>query len=202
MTNRIWTPDDEEQVPRRLEAASRKLDCVSPKAVVVACLIKPNGNKKWYEGSNRIMTVGHNYYAAKIAGTVPSPSFADPAMELGTGATAGFDSSDIMTRADLTPKVPLSLKRIDASSGYPKVSDPDPDNAIPILPRILTWRVTYDTSEAIGTNISHVILLDYAGGSPGASDPVISLAALLIPVPSKTASDALKIFINHEFRSP
>jgi hypothetical protein len=83
-----------------------------------------------------------------------------------------------------------SAKAIDAT--YPLVNDGDSDNT-GAGTDIATYRVSYLTSEANGS-IDDVILTN---PTPGASEPCIMHADGLAV--TKSASDTLKVFVNHTF---
>jgi hypothetical protein len=80
-------------------------------------------------------------------------------------------------------------KAIDGT--YPQVNDGDTDNAGAGVD-IITYRVSFGTTEVNGA-IDDVILTN---PSPGASEPIIMHADGLAT--TKTSSDTLKVFVNHE----
>lgn len=83
-----------------------------------------------------------------------------------------------------------SGKAID--SGYPAVNDGDSDNTGAAVDSV-TYRVSFLTSEVNGS-IDDVILTN---PTPGASEPIIQHADGLAV--TKTSSDTLKVFVNHNF---
>lgn len=148
------------------------------------------GSKRVIQSRNLIMTTGDEYYAQRSAVEAPT-NFAYPAMELGTAGNAIAKSN---TRADLTAKVTGSLKEIDAT--YPTTADPDSDNT-GAGPGVVTYRVSYELGEANAAAISRVVITNFQGGTPGASEPLL-MHASLTPF-TKTSSDILKMFVNHTF---
>jgi len=178
---------------------------VGIRGVVVACLFGPDGKLKHRTECHNIVTNdGDLYYAERAAllttGTPISPvptNFTDangvPDMifELYT-ATGSSAPAKANNRSNLGTLITNSAQVVDAT--YPLVNDPDGDNTGSGVD-IVTYRVSYTTANANGSDIDDIILTN---PSPGASEVLIAHATLGAPF-TKTSSDTLKVFVNHEF---
>lgn len=161
------------------------------KGMVVAILRnEKTGETKVMKAKNIVTDAGDLHYAQRGAAETPT-NFTTAAMELGTAGDAPGKTSN---RSNVTTKVSSSLKQIDGT--YPQTNDSDGDNT-GAGTDIVTWRVSYGTSEANGTGIDRVIITNYAGGTPGASEAVLMYATFTSF--NKTSSDTLKMFVNHTF---
>jgi len=159
------------------------------------CIVKENndtGDKTWYYAKNIVTNDGDLYYAQQAVETTPTSDFggSDGRMELRTGSATpakGHVYSDVST------PVTASRKAIDA--GYPKVSDADSDNT-GAGADIVTWRTSWTTSDF---NANAIIggCIHVGGASPASGAKVLSHFS--ITSFNKTASDTLKIFVNHTF---
>ena len=159
------------------------------------CIVKENndtGDKTWYYAKNIVTNDGDLYYAQQAVETTPTSDFggSDGRMELRTGSATpakGHVYSDVAT------PVTASRKAIDA--GYPKVSDADSDNT-GAGADIVTWRTSWTTSDF---NANAIIggCIHVGGASPASGTKVLSHFS--ITSFNKTASDTLKIFVNHTF---
>ena len=160
------------------------------------CIVKENtetGEKTWYYTHNIVTNDGDLYYAQQAVETgTPTSDFGGSSgrMELRTGsATPAKDD----VYSDVTTPVTASRKIID--SGYPKVSDSDSDNT-GAGADIVTWRTSWTTSDFNATAIIGGCI-HVGGASPSAGTKVLSHFS--ITSFNKTASDTLKIFVNHTF---
>ncbi len=150
------------------------------------------------ESENIVTNDGDLFYAERGAlltvgspiGPVPT-NFTDangvPDMEMSLFTSGGAPTK---TSVFNTPTTQIgSAKAIDAT--YPLVNDGDGDNTGAGVD-IVTYRVSFTTAEVNGT-IDDVVL-----ANPGASGavPVIQHADGLSV--TKTSSDTLKVFVNHE----
>lgn len=161
-------------------------------AVIVAVLVNPTTLRpeQVHITKNLITNEGDRYYAQRGAGESPT-HFTSPAIELGTAGAAPAKTSN---RSNVTTKVSGSLKQVD--SGYPKTDDDDVRNAANADVDVVTYRVTYNTGEANTANIDRVIITNWAAGSPGASEVVLSYAVFGAPF-TKTSAQQLFVFVNH-----
>ena len=111
-------------------------------------------------------------------------------MELRTGSATPAKGD---TYTSVT--TPITASRKVKDSGYPKTNDSDSDNT-GAGTDIVTWRTSWTTSDFNATAIIggcfHV-----GGASPGSSDKLLTHYS--ITSFNKTASDTLKIFVNHTF---
>jgi len=159
------------------------------------CIVRENqdtGDKTWLYAKNIVTNDGDLYYAQKSVGGTPTTDFggSDGRMELRTGsATPAKDD----VYSDVTTPVTASRKAKD--SGYPKTADDDSDNTGSGTD-IVTWRTSWTTSDFNATAIIGGCF--HAGGASPASGSKL-LTHFSITSFNKTASDTLKIFVNHTF---
>ena len=159
------------------------------------CIVKENndtGDKTWYYAKNIVTNDGDLYYAQQAVETTPTSDFggSDGRMELRTGSATPAKGH---VYSDVTTPITASRKAIDA--GYPKVSDGDSDNTGSGAD-IVTWRTSWTTSDF---NANAIIggCIHVGGASPASGTKVLSHFS--ITSFNKTASDTLKIFVNHTF---
>ena len=163
------------------------------------CVVKTNtitGEKSWHYGKNIVTNDGDLYYAQQAVEATPTSDFggSNGRMELRTGSATPA-KADVFTQ--VTTPIPTSIQEIDST--YPKVNDGDSDNTGSGTD-IATWRTSWTTgdfnSNAIIGGCIHV-----AGGNSGATTPGATklLPHFSITSFNKTASDTLKIFVNHTF---
>lgn len=170
--------------------------------LVVVLENQKTGEKRVYTSKNIVTNAGDLYYAERGAllttGTPISPvptnftdtnGVPDMIMELYNGASSAPAKGN--DRSAMAGLVTGSAKAMD--TGYPKVNDADSDNTGAGVD-IITYRVSYLTSEANASNIADVILTN---PTPGASEPLLMHAEFGAPF-TKTSSDTLKVFVNHE----
>jgi len=138
-------------------------------------------------GLNIVTNDGDVYYAELACEETPTDDFdaAGAGFRLGTNAAApGKTDTDVGTEDT------AGRKATDAT--YPQTSDPDGDNTGSGVD-IATWRVSYLTSEANIVSIAEGAICD---------DRVTPTAALthflFASTFTKTSSDTLKVFVNHE----
>ena len=136
---------------------------------------------------NLVTNDGDEYYAESSVAETPSNDFdaAGAGWRLGTGSTAATK-----TDTDVTTEDAAGRKATDAT--YPRTSDPDGDNT-GAGNDIVTWRVSYTTAEANITNIREAAIVDDRTTPTAALTHFVFGAAF-----TKTSSDTLKIFSNHE----
>ncbi len=173
----------EKVLVNKLMGKKVKLVDGSEKVCNVVAVLKneETGEIKAIPGANIVTNDGDQYYAEAITGT---PSWTVGGMRLGTGTT-----SPIKTDTDVTTFLSGSGKAID--SGYPTTNDSDTDNTGAGVD-VVTWRVSYTTSEANGTGIAELAIVD------DIATPTKALChALFAATLDKTSSDTLKVFVNH-----
>lgn len=163
--------------------------------VVHACLIDAKtGKKRYYKTKNIVTNDGDLFYAERAVKTAIPSNFVDGSgdfdgiMELYNGASAAPAKTNI--RSNLAGLVG-SGKAMD--SGYPKINDDDTDNPGRAAD-IITYRVSFLTSEVNGANIDDVIITN---PSPAAGEVLLMHAEFAAPF-TKTSSDTLKVWVNHE----
>jgi len=160
------------------------------------CIVKENtttGQKTWLYTHNIVTNDGDLYYAQQAVETgSPTSDFggSDGRMELRTGSATPAKGH---VYSDVTTPVTASRKIIDST--YPKVSDSDSDNTGSGAD-IVTWRTSWTTSDFNATAIIGGCI--HVGGASPASG-VKLLTHFSITSFNKTASDTLKIFVNHTF---
>lgn len=175
--------------------------------VVLVLRDAATGKKKWTRKYRNLITdAGDLYYAERGAllttGTPISPvptnftdtnGVPDMIMELYDDTPANSAPGKANDRGDLLGTIaPSSAKAIDAT--YPMVNDSDGDNTGAGVD-VVTYRVSYITSEANLADIDDLILTN---PSPGATEPLIMHAEFGAPF-TKTSADTLKVFVNHTF---
>lgn len=149
----------------------------------------------YHFGRNIVTNDGDKFYATQGVGCTPAGALdfdgANGRLQLRNSADTPAATDN---RSNVLGLQATTRKAIDAC--YPKVNDGDTDNPGTVGCDVGTWRVSYLTSEANVSCIQGGIIC--AGGAcPGACQQLLthfSIAAF-----SKTASDTLKMFINHTF---
>lgn len=172
------------------ESTVRKV--INTKVVVV--LERADGTKQVHESKNIVTDAGDLFYAQRGVSTLPTnftdgSSVFDGIMELYNGASSAPAKGN--NRSSLAGLVTGSAKAMDST--YPKVNDGDTDNT-GAGTDIVTYRVSYLTSEANAANIADVIITN---PSPGASEALLMHAEFAAAF-TKTSSDTLKVFVNHQ----
>jgi len=159
------------------------------------CIVRENqdtGDKTWLYAKNIVTNDGDLYYAQKSVGGTPTSDFggSDGRMELRTGSATPAKAH---VYSDVTTPVTASRKAKDNT--YPKTADDDSDNT-GAGADIVTWRTSWTTSDFNATAIIGGCF--HAGGASPASGAKL-LTHFSITSFNKTASDTLKIFVNHTF---
>ncbi len=159
------------------------------------CIVRENqdtGDKTWLYAKNIVTNDGDLYYAQKSVGGTPTTDFggSDGRMELRTGSATPAKAH---VYSDVTTPVTASRKVKDNT--YPKTADDDSDNT-GAGADIVTWRTSWTTSDFNATAIIGGCF--HAGGASPASGAKL-LTHFSITSFNKTASDTLKIFVNHTF---
>jgi len=161
-------------------------DGIERECNVVAILTHADGTETAILGANIVTDAGDRYYAEKACGQTPNKDFAAGGMRLGTGSTAPAKAD-----ADVTTFVAGSGKAVDAT--YPKTGDADTDNTGAGLD-IVTWRVSYATTEANSAGINEGAVVDNITTPTAAHCHWLFAASF-----TKTSTDTLKVFVNHQF---
>lgn len=159
------------------------------------CIVRENqdtGDKTWLYAKNIVTNDGDLYYAQKSVGGTPTSDFggSDGRMELRTGSATPAKAH---VYSDVTTPVTASRKIKDST--YPKTADDDSDNT-GAGADIVTWRTSWTTSDFNATAIIGGCF--HVGGASPASGSKL-LTHFSITSFNKTASDTLKIFVNHTF---
>jgi hypothetical protein len=139
-------------------------------------------------GINIVTTAGDVYYAQMAAGEAPTNDFDGAASGLRLG-----DDNTAPTKADtdVTNFLAGSAHALDAT--YEKTNDGDSDNT-GAGANVVTWRYSYTTGEGNVNGIEEGAIVD------DRTTPTVALTHFLFAAPfNKTATDTLKVFINHEF---
>ena len=159
------------------------------------CIVKEDtltGKKTWFHTHNIVTNDGDLFYAQQSVGETPTSDFDGTSgrMELRTGTVTPAKAN---VYSDLTTPVTTSRKAIDTN--YPKTNDGDGDNT-GAGTDIVTWRTSWTTSDFNATGIVGGCI--HVGGASPASGTKL-LTHYTITSFDKTASDTLKIFVNHTF---
>lgn len=127
---------------------------------------------------------GTTHLLALATGTAPPNAF--DALELGQGLNTPTIAD---TRASLTSKIPGSL--IQVANGYPIANDQDIRNSGRGA-NVFTWKFVYPEG-ALQILCSNLIVTNYQGGAPGASEPVMVSANETFV---KRPDQVLTVFVN------
>jgi hypothetical protein len=163
------------------------------------------GEKKVFKTHNIVTDAGDLYYAERGAlltsgtpiGPVPTNftdanGVPDMIMEMYDNTPANNAPDKAANRSDLLGTLATGSDQV-IDSTYPKVNDGDSNNT-GAGTDIITYRVSYATADANLADITDLILTN---PSPGASEPVIMHAEFAASF-TKTSSDTLKVFVNHQ----
>jgi hypothetical protein len=139
-------------------------------------------------GINIVTTKGDIYYAQMVSSESPTNDFdgANSGLRLGSTATTPTKADN-----DVTTFLATSGHALDAT--YERTVDPDTDNTGSGA-NIVTWRFSYLTSEGNVSSIQEGAIVDHRTTPTGALTHFLFAASF-----SKTSSDTLKVFVNHEF---
>ena len=158
------------------------------------CIVKENqetGKKTWLYAKNIVTNDGDLFYAQQAASETPTNDFtgASGRMQVRTGAVTPA-KTDVYTQ--FTTPVSGSNKIIDAT--YPMTNDGDGDNT-GAGTDIVTWRTSWTTGDFTANLIIGGCI--HIGGASPTTEAL--LTHFDITSFNKTASDTLKIFVNHTF---
>jgi len=169
--NGLWTPDN-----------------VVPLKGNVMAILRPDlgeGDPLLFVGKNIVTNDGDIYYAERAAVDTITTDFSN-----GTAGLRLGSSSAAVGKTDTTVTTFISGAATAVDSGYPQVTDPDADNTGDGAD-IVSWRYQY-SSGAFSAAVKEGAIVDNDGA------PTKALNHFLITEFTKTNSDTLKMFINHE----
>jgi hypothetical protein len=135
---------------------------------------------------NIVTDAGDTYYAQSAAGETPTNTFDE--LELGTAGTPGKTAD----RSDFTP---IASTQKAETATYPKTNDGDSDNTGAGVD-IVTHQFAYAAGDFNNGAITHGWITNT---TPGASEPLLTGFAFTGGSFAKTASDTLKVIVNHTF---
>ncbi len=143
-------------------------------------------NKELTYGANLVGDAGDIFYAQLGAAETPTNDFKMHELGAGGQTTAVAKGDD---RGDLKGNIAGTQKNTPA--GYPQSNDTDTDNT-GAAADVTTWLVSYTTSDFNNTDIQGGIITNTG---PATAEPI--LTRYIITAFAKTATDTLKIFVNH-----
>lgn len=139
-----------------------------------------------FPGANIVTNDGDKYYAQMAAGEAPTNDFdaAAAGLRMGSSGTAP-------TKADTDVTTFLAGTGLTIDATYERTADPDADNTGSGVD-VITWRYSYGTSQGNATGIQEGAIVD------NFTTPTKALTHFLFGASfNKTASDTLKVFVNH-----
>ncbi len=143
-------------------------------------------DKELFYGANLVGDAGDIFYAQLGASETPTNDF--KMHELGSAAqTPAVTKAD--DRGDLKNQIASTQKN--SAATYPLSNDTDTDNT-GAAADVTTWLVSYTTGDFNDTDITGGIITNTG---PGTSEPI--LTRYILTTFKKTATDTLKIFVNH-----
>lgn len=169
------------------EFMANEKESIVGRAIAILENVK-TGKRRIIHGLNIVTNDGDTYYAQMACGEAPDDDFdgASAGIRLGSDNTAP-DKADI----DVTTFLAGTDHDLDAT--YERTADPDSDNTGSGVD-IVTWRFSYLTSEGNQNGIIEGAIVD------DQTTPTAALTHFLFAASfNKTASDTLKVFVNHEF---
>lgn len=177
-----------DQLVERVRQENHRDDSIAVTGQVLAILRNELlGAELVMPGANIVTNDGDIYYAQMICSETPTDDFdaAASGLRLGSSNTAPTKSD-----TDVTTFLATSGHALDAT--YEKTNDGDADNTGAGVD-IVTWRYSYLTSEGNVSGIQEGAIVD------NRTTPTAALTHFLFAASfSKTSSDTLKCFINHE----
>ncbi len=161
-------------------------------SVVFVLKNEETGEKRTFHSKNIVTNDGDIYYAEAGALASPTNTFGNSGtgiMILGTAGNAPAKDSNF---GDFTTEAAAGARK-SWDSTYPLVDDPDGDNTGAGVD-ITTYRVSYGTGDANSSGIDRVCI---ANNGVSSGNPLLMYST--ISSVNKTASDTLKVFVNHTF---
>lgn len=172
-----------------------------PRNNVIACLGKPEVSPSgitdiilnWFYGDNIVTNDGDIFYAQQAVTESPSANedFEAGRMELQNPGIQDTPAKDD-TYTDVTTPITASRKVFVASPNYPLRNDADSDNTGAGVD-VVTYLTSYTTGDFNATGINGGTIHDNASPVGGTK----LLTHFSITAFNKTASDTLKMFVNH-----
>lgn len=147
------------------------------------------GEKKVYKTRNIITNAGDVYYAQQAGDETPTNAFDTLWLGTATSSAAPAKTSD----SDDLDFIASSAKLVKAT--YPLTNDGDADNT-GAGTDILTWTFEYAAGDFNNADIGDGQI---GVGAHGAAEPVLTHFEFTGGAFEKTASDTLKVIVNHEF---
>ena len=135
---------------------------------------------------NIVTDAGDVYYAQSAVGETPTNDF--DSLELGSAGTPAKGAD----RSDFTPIA--STEKLETAT-YPKTNDGDSDNTGAGVD-VATHQFAYAAGDFNHAAITHGWITN---PTPGASEPILTGFAFTGGAFAKTASDTLKVIVNHTF---
>lgn len=164
---------------------SGKVDVIGNVVAVLDNVIM--GHRRIIHGANIVTNDGDVYYAESICAETPTDDFdgGTSGIRLGSAATPPTKTS-----TDVGTFIAGTGKGLEAT--YPMTSDTDGDNTGSGVD-IVSWKFAYTTAQGIASGIQEGAIVD------DITTPTAALAHFLFAASfNKTASDTLKVFVNHE----
>jgi len=146
------------------------------------------GHKRIVHGVNIITDKGDKFYAQMACAETPDDDFDGASSGLRMGSD---NTTPVKANNDVGTFLAGTAHALDG--GYEKTDDDDPDNTGKGID-IITWRYSYLTSEGNADAIIEGAIVDDKVTPTGALCHFLFAAAF-----DKTASDTLKVFVNHTF---
>ena len=174
---------------QRIRLQRQEKEWLSVRGNVLAVLLNQGtGERRAIRGHNIVTDKGDKYYAQMACGETPTDDFDATAggLRLGSGTTPAPGKSD----GDVITFLTGSSHALDST--YERTADPDTDNTGAGVD-IVTWRYSYLTSEGNVSGINEGAVVDNRTTPTGALCHFFFAAVF-----SKTSSDTLKVFVNHQ----
>jgi hypothetical protein len=167
----IWTPDRVVPIKANIIAILRQRGVEDPLLFV---------------GANTVTNDGDIYYAERGTAATPTTDFSNTTAGLRLGSSSAAVAK---TDTDVTTFITGANTAVDST--YPKVSDGDADNTGSGTD-IASWRYQY-AAGAFSAQVKEGAIVDNDG------TPTKALTHFTITAFTKTTSDTLKFFVNHQF---
>ena len=190
------------------------------------CIVKgtemPDGTnyKQWQWTHNLVTTIGDEYYAKKITGYAAGAAYDEAAFKsdgIAFHVISGNYGAMVLRNGSVTPAQTDTYAQVTGglssstsnrdttkvlTANYPRTTDPDADNTGGAVDQV-TWSYNWATGDFNTTSISDLTggcILDRANNSAYAASTNKLLTHFdFASAFEKTASDTLKIFVNHTF---
>lgn len=164
--------------------------------------VSPSGNiemiKEFDYTHNLVTNDGEIYYAKKGAGETPAANedFSTGFFEMGTTAYTEAET-DTFTNFDVAGTSKIGGSRLAFTGGYPKTNDTgDADNTGDAVDAV-SYAINYSAASWNDASVEQGVIHDNA--TPVASTKL--LCSFSFTSFAKTASDTLKVFVNHAFEN-